>query len=884
VNWYDTPEFGDIFCKRNNTCEFCEHNQLFYGECHVCRETCLNSTIATGGECGACIEQTVEQYDDCQDGTYGVLNCLENCGQCENGLYEECLSRDGLDVVKLSIAEEHILLWEDAFRVNIEKYQAENPDAPVVLDFFLERSGDDLLKEAGEGDVVLIIMGYIGMMAFAIIALSRVDLLESRLSVGVLGVCMVILSVASSLGIIAMLIKFNPLHSQVLPFLALGLGVDDMFVLAMAFQFRKKLTVPEMTAEALQEAGASITLTSVVNAIAFAIGSAIPLPVVSDFSLAAMIVVIVNYFMILFAFSSLLTLNAYRVKEDLIDCFPIVCLPLGPGCIFPFSIWFCTRREDGTIGCRISGKKANKTHQEILEPEEVGDSGCNPTRCSKVSAAAILSKAGQAVTVVVTLTFIIIAATGASDAETGLPLADIVPGESYASPFLALRERDYGAFSSSVFVGMDKNGNTVPIDGYLQDPNFWVNMMRMEREISEVPGTSTRYPMFSTSFLDSFLQFNFNYTIDEWGKLGGSSLIKAAFVKQNIKQGGPYPELWQRNSTSSQVEQWTFSDGLCPTGWHDHLVDPRIRLYQGVNYTLDVRCTWPADEKFYQILKLFLQSSSGVSSVGNVRVIRKANEFNPGEFEITNVSAVALTFLQDGLYNIDDLLNYIRAIRKITDKYRDDYGYPIFPGGFVFDFYEQYLNVNEYLFTNLLYVLIGVFFASFFFLFHGITTFLMMLCIMCTIFQIYGFLAFSGLKINGVCVVNLVMGVGVSVEFTAHIARVFMIVAGTRMERAIKALETMFFPIVLGAISTFIGNFPMYFANFPYFRLYFFNMYVLIIFFGTFNGLCLLPMLLGYVGPDSLRVDSPKEDVELAQDPKETNTGAVPDLAADTEN
>ena len=41
-------------------------------------------------------------------------------------------------------------------------------------------------------------------------------------------------------------------------------------------------------------------------------------------------------------------------------------------------------------------------------------------------------------------------------------------------------------------------------------------------------------------------------------------------------------------------------------------------------------------------------------------------------------------------------------------------------------------------------------------------------------------LSWTGLKLNAVVTVNLIMSMGIAVEFLAHIARAFMLAQGTR--------------------------------------------------------------------------------------------------------
>lgn len=71
-------------------------------------------------------------------------------------------------------------------------------------------------------------------------------------------------------------VSYGPVHTS-LPFLLLGLGIDDMFVIMACWEElsfeQKKLPVPERTALMLKHAGVSITITSFTDILAFIVGS-----------------------------------------------------------------------------------------------------------------------------------------------------------------------------------------------------------------------------------------------------------------------------------------------------------------------------------------------------------------------------------------------------------------------------------------------------------------------------------------------------------------------------------------------------------------------------------------------------------------------------------
>jgi len=212
------------------------------------------------------------------------------------------------------------------------------------------------------------------------------------------------------------------------------------------------------------------------------------------------------------------------------------------------------------------------------------------------------------------------------------------------------------------------------------------------------------------------------------------------------------------------------------------------------------------------------------------------------------ILALRLIFLQNGIYNDEDAVKNIVQTRRISDAS----SLPMYPSGFVFDLYEQYVNVRKYLGQQLGFISIGIICISWIFLLHPGMVAIMMAVIVVITVEIYGVLYFFNIKLNGVCVINIVFSLGMSVEFTAHISRLFMVIPGTRAERAQAAMAKMIFPLCFSATSTILGVLPLNFAKFPYFILYFFNQLVIILLIGLYNGVILLPIILSFIGPPAI--------------------------------
>lgn len=114
-----------------------------------------------------------------------------------------------------------------------------------------------------------------------------------------------------------------------------------------------------------------------------------------------------------------------------------------------------------------------------------------------------------------------------------------------------------------------------------------------------------------------------------------------------------------------------------------------------------------------------------------------------------------------------------------------------------------------------------------------------------------GYMALWDVNLDSISMINLIMCIGFSVDFTAHICYTYMSSRKkTPSGRVREALHSLGLPIVQGSSSTILGIVALLLAE-SYIFLVFFKMVFLVIFFGAMHGLFLLPVLLSLFGPGS---------------------------------
>ena len=126
-------------------------------------------------------------------------------------------------------------------------------------------------------DGFLMACGYFLMLAYTCVMLGPLSCVENRVLLSLAGVVSVMFGFIMSTGIASVLNYPYTLVHAILPFLCLGIGIDDMFVIIQCLNNVKRtssrdISIEDLMADTMAHAGVSITVTSVTDVVAFGVG------------------------------------------------------------------------------------------------------------------------------------------------------------------------------------------------------------------------------------------------------------------------------------------------------------------------------------------------------------------------------------------------------------------------------------------------------------------------------------------------------------------------------------------------------------------------------------------------------------------------------------
>jgi len=165
-----------------------------------------------------------------------------------------------------------------------------------------------------------------------------------------------------------------------------------------------------------------------------------------------------------------------------------------------------------------------------------------------------------------------------------------------------------------------------------------------------------------------------------------------------------------------------------------------------------------------------------------------------------------------------------------------------------FLYFDGLAVVGNECIQNIIIACVVVFFVSVIMLADIFAAALVLLMIGFVDICILGYMAHWGLDFNSVTAINLVLAVGLAVDYSAHIAHSFLVAKGPGIERAKEAVDHIGMSVFNGAFSTFLAILPLGAAKSYVFNV-FFKMWFMIIIFGAYFGLIVLPVFLRFLGP-----------------------------------
>ena len=718
---------------------------------------------------------------------------------------------------------------------------------------------------------------------YAVFIFTRCHPVKSRVLLAIAGCASVGMSIAVAYGLtVALGRSLNPVIN-VLPFILIGIGVDDMFVLVAALEAEgvEKQSVPVRMGKAMGAAGVSITITSLTDMIAFVLGVTSRLPALATFCAFAAVGITADFLLQISFFAGWMALDAYREKKTKPDCCPCCCAP--------------TDAASGTCCCACTYNKFGCV-KAVTQPK---GNFCTVLLIGGLKAwiqryyiPALRPKAVKAVVI-----FVFVACTGfmawaASNLKQDFQFRWFVNDDAALQEAFDIQDAYFQSNGLPVNIVTPKGKpGAGDADGYFDyasiDGQKKLVALHEAVEASswiEEDSANAWYPMLREWVYECGLEVTF----DE-GPMANQSCIKRdcvwpetfCFDADGTEVCRPYPSAGKKRYAYCTHKKNARDDGGNTMEDVDGddipgaLEDKYLVLADGTRAADDADETkvYLPEAMFWAWLDQFLADSPFGGTFAS-EIVWVDNSTVRDEAMVA--LGVTATRIRANYIATDEAADQVASMVDLRASVASAGVGDAFPYMFMYLYYEQYAIIFVEAMQNLGLALLAVLIIVYLLVANFGLTLLVMLCVLMVDVNILGLMWLWGLTIDSVAIINLVLAIGLAVDYSVHVAHAFMQTPGTRQERTDHALLEMGTAVMHGAVSTFLAVLILSTSKSYIFRI-FFKQFFGICVFGAAHGLLFLPVLLSLIGPSYSPVGKPATPTTPAAkaDPNEVQTSTA---------